>query len=213
MQEPVYFLKIELENILCFGARGILDLSDGKGGWKKWNIILGNNGTGKTSLLQAIALFELEITSLAPNFKTLLTGPQMQNIYSFDEGYFSEGNIEKNAKHIHATLSRPVNGQKIDNNVLSITIKNNGVINTSSVVIEDEVELKIFGYGANRIMDYANGSPNAAFRADSETLFSDNARLINAEEWLLNMDYVASKESEIKEFAEKEKRSSKTNIT
>lgn len=203
MQEPVYFLKIELQNIRCFGEKGVLDLSDGKGGWKKWTIILGDNGTGKTSLLQAIALFELEITPLVPNFKTLLTGPQMQNIYSFDDGYFSEGNIEKNEKHIHATLSRPVTAQKMDNNILSITIKNNGIINTSAAIIEDEVELRIFGYGANRIMDYSNGSPNASFRANSETLFSDNARLINAEEWLLSMDYVASKESDIKEFARK----------
>lgn len=35
----------------------------------------------------------------------------------------------------------------------------------------------------------------------SETLFEDDAKLINAEEWLLQLDYAASKESEIKEFA------------
>jgi predicted ATP-binding protein involved in virulence len=38
-------------------------------------------------------------------------------------------------------------------------------------------------------------------RGNSDTLFNENARLINAEEWLLQLDYAASKDSKIKSFA------------
>ena len=60
MKEPVYFLGLELENVRCFGEKAKLDLSDGNGKWKKWTIILGDNGTGKTTLLQILSVFEIK---------------------------------------------------------------------------------------------------------------------------------------------------------
>jgi len=64
MKDPVYFLRLELENFRCFGEKAMLDLSDGEGSWKRWTVILGDNGTGKTSLLQSISGFK-KITVLA----------------------------------------------------------------------------------------------------------------------------------------------------
>ena len=55
MKEPVYFLKLELENVRCFGEKAVLDLSDGNGNWKRWTVVLGDNGMGKTTLLQCLA--------------------------------------------------------------------------------------------------------------------------------------------------------------
>jgi ABC-type molybdenum transport system ATPase subunit/photorepair protein PhrA len=60
MTEPVYFLNLELENVRCFREKTTLDLSDGNGNWKKWTVILGDNGTGKTTLLQILSLFEVQ---------------------------------------------------------------------------------------------------------------------------------------------------------
>ncbi|WP_439625568.1 AAA family ATPase [Gemmata sp.] len=54
-----YFLSLTLENVRCFGPKQTLDLSDGKGKPAPWTIILGLNGTGKTTLLQSLAGLEL----------------------------------------------------------------------------------------------------------------------------------------------------------
>src|SRR5262245_65495999 len=51
-----YFVSLSLENVRCFREKQTLDLSDGKGGPARWTILLGNNGTGKTTVLQALVV-------------------------------------------------------------------------------------------------------------------------------------------------------------
>ena len=56
--QPVYFRSIEVENVLCFQSRQILDLTDVNGCPAKWTVILGDNGVGKTTLLRCLAGME-----------------------------------------------------------------------------------------------------------------------------------------------------------
>lgn len=49
-----YFYSLEIENVNCFTDKQVLDLSDGKGKYSPWTIILGDNGTGKTTLLKSL---------------------------------------------------------------------------------------------------------------------------------------------------------------
>jgi energy-coupling factor transporter ATP-binding protein EcfA2 len=51
---PAYFLSLTITGVRCFGPKQTLDLSDGKGNPSRWTIILGNNGYGKTTLLQSL---------------------------------------------------------------------------------------------------------------------------------------------------------------
>ncbi|MCY4428506.1 MAG: AAA family ATPase [Halieaceae bacterium] len=51
---PVYFTKLELENIRSFGEMQFLDLLDSEGQPAQWTLILGDNGVGKTTLLQCL---------------------------------------------------------------------------------------------------------------------------------------------------------------
>lgn len=53
-----YFLSLEIENVRSFSKKQILDLSDGQGKPAQWTVLLGENGTGKTTLLQLLTLFE-----------------------------------------------------------------------------------------------------------------------------------------------------------
>jgi energy-coupling factor transporter ATP-binding protein EcfA2 len=76
---PIYFLSLEVEDVLCFKDRQVLDLSDGNGSPAQWTIILGNNGVGKTTLLRCLAGMEIKpfqpdsTSPLAPY--PLLTAP------------------------------------------------------------------------------------------------------------------------------------------
>ena len=54
----VYFKSLTVENIRCFGPMQRLDLTDEKGHSAQWTVILGDNGVGKTTLLQCLAGLE-----------------------------------------------------------------------------------------------------------------------------------------------------------
>lgn len=49
-----YFYSLELEGVNCFKEMQTLDMSDGKGSFSPRTIILGDNGTGKTTLLKVL---------------------------------------------------------------------------------------------------------------------------------------------------------------
>jgi energy-coupling factor transporter ATP-binding protein EcfA2 len=51
----IYFTSLELESVRCFGEPQKLDLTDGKGNPAQWTLLLGDNGVGKTTLLQCLS--------------------------------------------------------------------------------------------------------------------------------------------------------------
>ncbi len=51
----IYFQKLSVENVRCFGERQELDLTGDDGRPARWTLILGDNGAGKTTLLQCLA--------------------------------------------------------------------------------------------------------------------------------------------------------------
>ena len=54
-QAPIYFRSVELENVRCFAERQRLGFLDEHGKPAQWVLILGDNGIGKTTLLQCLA--------------------------------------------------------------------------------------------------------------------------------------------------------------
>lgn len=194
MSEPVYFLRLEVDNLRCFGSNTTLDLSDGKGNWKKWTVILGDNGTGKTTLLQLLAALEIEkdITTkgsfqYTPVGYTRLVAREVDFDYDrFDfEKSWAKGFI--------------TNPQKLNDEYVQLHFLDSYMAGASFHKDEYLNNLKCFGYGANRSMCPTSLSVSTSH--NSESLFQDDAKLINAEEWLLQLDYAASKESRIKGFA------------
>jgi predicted ATP-binding protein involved in virulence len=193
MSEPVYFLRLELEKFKCFKERQILDLSDNKGNWKKWTVILGDNGTGKTSLLQILAALQMD---------------KFEFDISLDShGYMMRGfSFLKEPSRLYKTSNIGDCNIYITGNTKSISfsIHNKTTFVQDQLLYREEFEhLKCFGYGANRSM--SNSSLAESMSENSETLYNDNAKLINSEEWLLQLDYAASKESEVKKIAQKKR--------
>jgi ABC-type branched-subunit amino acid transport system ATPase component len=50
-----YFNSLTIENVRGFGPEQHLELSDTKGNPAPWTLLLGENGVGKTTLLQCLA--------------------------------------------------------------------------------------------------------------------------------------------------------------
>jgi predicted ATP-binding protein involved in virulence len=70
--KPVsYFLSLEIKNVRCFGPEQCLSLAseDDPERPSLWTVILGNNNTGKTTLLQSLAIFSSSAGSLARAFE------------------------------------------------------------------------------------------------------------------------------------------------
>lgn len=195
MAIPVYFLSVEIENYRCFRSKQVLDLSDGKGNWKKWTVILGDNGLGKTSLLQLLAAGATEERihgsgdiDYGPSTRVLMplmAGPgNLAGTINFGLDLYyikSEARFEK------------MPGFKFRGIGMEISVHNDARLK----------ELICFGYGATRKMGI-NSLTNLS-GPTSESLFNDDFSLINAEEWLLQLDYAASKDSDIKAFAIKKR--------
>jgi energy-coupling factor transporter ATP-binding protein EcfA2 len=54
--EYFYYSSVELRNVRGFGEEGLsIDFKDGSGRPAMWTLLLGENGTGKTTVLQALA--------------------------------------------------------------------------------------------------------------------------------------------------------------
>ncbi|MFN7119982.1 MAG: AAA family ATPase [Saprospiraceae bacterium] len=54
----VYIGALKLRNIKCFKGEHIIDFTDKEGKLHQWTVIIGNNNTGKTTILRAIADLE-----------------------------------------------------------------------------------------------------------------------------------------------------------
>jgi len=178
---PAYFLSLTLENVRCFGPKQTLNLSTKDGKPAPWTIILGINGTGKTTLLQSLAGFEpvFDTTvSTRPVPRHLFDSPVLLDPRSIDDSSTSEIRIRigfdaQQYRNAQAELFVRFDHEKM---VLELT---------------DEHSPQppyCFAYGAGRRV--GNAALSEAEADDpTATLFSDRAELRNPEEWLLQLDY------------------------
>ncbi|HYY57878.1 MAG TPA: AAA family ATPase, partial [Pyrinomonadaceae bacterium] len=211
---PSYFLSLTLENIRCFGPTQTLDLSDGNSRPAQWTIILGDNGVGKTTLLQSFA-------AIAPIEEEIDFGDEHGPTSSLTPGLFIDfrslsdwkpfryvTNLQRNS--LSATLFRGTKlrenkgGEEIHGISISRDSRFPSWSSISSVASRMGDSLVCFGYGASRRM----GETSLSEKFDDDpyaSLFSENVALLNAEEWLLQADYAAHAAQDLstKKLAEK----------
>lgn len=171
-----YFYSLELEGINCFKDKQPLDLSDGNGNYSPWTIILGDNGTGKTTLLRVLDRMqpvnkkteeEEEVESNSSLFNTFFRSKEFNVLLSLIE----KRNVEKftvsSSKNLNFILSS-----------VSRSITN----------------IFILSYGASRRMSKsANLSQLEENKNKITSLFNDSIELINAEEWFLQKEWASIK--------------------
>ena len=78
-KQPVYFRSLELRNVRCFGQRQTLSFTDNAGKPVQWTLILGDNGVGKTTLLQCLAWMRPVLSTDPNNENSKYFGPALSS--------------------------------------------------------------------------------------------------------------------------------------
>lgn len=206
---PIYFTSLELKNVRCFGERQILDLTDDEGRLTQWTLLLGDNGVGKTTLLQCLAWMRPVPASNSPeNNQPDTVEPALDSeqneVWNSLLRRQDEVQLElKAALSVGQTLGKPQKsgGQKNIETSVQMSGKD-GVLQERELLpstgpFPDLLnmalsDLPIFVYWADRSMGIKN-LENHSLSDPLASLSSGSTELYDAEAILLNLDYRAAK--------------------
>jgi len=165
-------MKIEsfsIQNYKCIKDLAV-DCRGADGEIRQWTVLLGENNTGKTNVLRALALLRpLE----------------------------SEVEIERNGNKSITTKYAPTVLAAHPSTVIEAMLTGGvkwGIGRSSRTIWEDPIDLHIYGYGVSRYPARVILSEREA--KPGETLFRASARLLDFQEWLLQLDYSQKSGSE-----------------
>lgn len=199
----LYLKSLEIENVRCFGKKQKIDFTDGDGNIAQWTVILGDNGTGKTTILRSIV-------SMLPSPQSFLN----------QKSWYTEYDSSIHNKWHNAWDLKHKNGEKESKLVLSIAQRDGAFQNIDEPEVLTSLRYSLghqksgyspgspldstksdigvlppvycFAYGANRKMAETSLSDDNLKNA-SETLFKDDALLQNSSEYFLRLDYESAK--------------------
>lgn len=190
-QTPVYIKEIDLVNFRGFRGKHKFLFTDETGNWCRWTVFLGNNNTGKTNLLKAIA--SLEPKSDKGN-KGNTYFPIGNTIKIFEKDTL-KGAIFGIDIYPHLYKNKNVEPNEIDSIAESFFngLKNNLIFSHSASRGDSDNlfnNLIIYGYGVIRDVEKKGISTENSNNLNSDNLFN-NSKLINFEDWLFQLDYAA----------------------
>ena len=205
----MYFLSLTVENTRCFGTAQTLNLTDSEGRPARWTILLGENGTGKTTILRILAGFDqidTKSTDIRENHPYYRAEHHFRNGVDFSRELLraGAGNAFAKARYV---VTNVIADSKHDTHRFEsqLTYLANGALEYVSRQLEDTefhpydlIDSVLYAYGSSRRL----GSSTLAEKSDDDpagSLFTDKVELRNAEEWLLRLDYSASKQSPIQQ--------------
>lgn len=194
----LYVKSLEIENVKCFGKKQVIDFTDSEGRIAQWTVILGENGTGKTSILRSVV-------SLLPTPQTVRIG-KVGDQLDIDI-FIRKGKIWEINRHDGKELSKleliiveceqefgdhkaeSKLKYELDSSNLPNYMRDSG----SFFEFGKLSPVFCFGYGASRRMAPQSLNWKGAEQT-SESLFKDDALLPNTSDYLLSLDYEVAKE-------------------
>ncbi|MDR3262115.1 MAG: AAA family ATPase [Tannerella sp.] len=185
-----YYVKgLEIENVRCFGKRQRINFTDSKGNISQWTVILGDNATGKTTLLRSIvSMLHLPLSDEDDG--------ENQKRYTYLRGLVDgwdmkhqDGEQESVLRMIMSICKPPFIEEKWPEIFVSNTYKRNHKSRERKFLTRQSY---CFAYGANRRMTEKSLSDDS-FTRISENLYKDDAFLPNSSEYFLRLDYETAK--------------------
>ena len=208
---PVYFLSLTLDRVRCFSAPLTIDFAAGVGRRPgrpaQFTFLLGDNGIGKTTVLQALAaLAPVRVESHLGPGPARAASPTAQRFLHFPGDFniwetFPRRGEERS--RISAVLSRGVRlvgegglarGGESVIELSGAPFRDDGVI--SYRITDDLPHMSCIAYGAPR----RAGAQHAGTRSSDPTasLFSDDALLRDPEDWLVQAEHWAGRSSALR---------------
>lgn len=192
----VYFTRLSIENVRAFGGQQKLVVADERGDPARWTLIVGENGVGKTTLLQSLAwmrpLFNVDEERNKRYVEPALS--RDENIDIDTLARTSKGRIIASVEAtltVGSRLGRHRGKTKTIKTSISIH-RRKGVtvdIQTSQEKLKSFSDPLILGYGAGRHLGYSN--LDKGLIDPIESLFNPAVELYDVEEILFRLDYHA----------------------
>lgn len=190
----IYFTKLIVENVRSFADRQVLDLTCANGAPAQWTLIVGENGVGKTTLLQCLARMRplysapSEDRDSKEKIEPEMLREEDNRVLGALARNGTSGAVQLEA-HLVAGVSLRGKGKptpfstwmKITRDSRSIQEVDGG----GSPAIRNEP--LVLAYGAGRHMGRANSEASAS-ATGTETLFDSTAELVDASEILYQLD-------------------------
>jgi len=186
---PAYFLSLTVENVRCFGPEQTLDLSDGDGRPAQWTVLLGDNGTGKTTLLQAIAgMQRLEVSEDGEGEKILPILSEGAEPFLGWQRRVHRSPSDQMSLQVGIGFLNKLSGPKKREATFELKQSGLTIIAKGSEFRNDEI--RCTAYGASRRM--GDRTFETSPRADVVRLFTEEEDEIpSAGRWLHRLDYAA----------------------
>lgn len=171
--------RIIIKQYKCFPNVDIHCEKDDKSLYQ-WTVLLGNNNTGKTSLLKAIAnLRPVEFSTIEKNRMVLAKEGEEKKQY-IPAIFYDRESLEELESYSF------IGCETAQNELSQWTYRKNAFSVSDKKSMND---FHIYGYGVSRYP--AKTSLAESNCSDCASLFSPDKKLINIEEWLMQLDYAA----------------------